>query len=252
MDREPNAARLDRRTPVPNPLRRFLRVSVRGLIVVVLVIGAWLGWVVHQAHVQRDAVAAIRYTGGSVHYDWQWSNGRSTPQGKPWAPQGLVDLIGVDYFGHITGVAFGPSATDATFAQVGRLTRVEILSGISGISSSVSDAGLVHLDGLTKLSVLGLCGTQVTDAGLAHLKGFTQLSRLDLSTTHVSDAGMAHLKDLANLTGLDLRGTKVADAGLVHLKGLTNLSVLVLNSTQVSDTGVNELKQALPRLNITR
>ena len=46
--------------PVSHPWRRFLRFSVRGLIVVVLVIGAGLGWIVRQAHIQRDAVAAIR------------------------------------------------------------------------------------------------------------------------------------------------------------------------------------------------
>ena len=45
--------------PVPHTWRRFLRFSVRGLLVLVLVIGAGLGWIVRQAHVQRDAVAAL-------------------------------------------------------------------------------------------------------------------------------------------------------------------------------------------------
>lgn len=33
-----------------------------------------------------------------------------------------------------------------------------------------SDAGLVHLAGLTRLELLGLENTQITDAGLAKLK----------------------------------------------------------------------------------
>ena len=37
---------------------------MRGLIVFVIVIGAGLGWIVHQAHVQRDAVEAIKKAGG--------------------------------------------------------------------------------------------------------------------------------------------------------------------------------------------
>ncbi len=45
--------------PVSRPWQRFLRFSVRGLIVLVLVIGAGLGWIVRSAQVQREAVAAI-------------------------------------------------------------------------------------------------------------------------------------------------------------------------------------------------
>jgi len=37
-------------------------------------------------------------------------------------------------------------------------------------STSVSDAGLVHLQGLTQLKVLGLSNTQVTEAGISELK----------------------------------------------------------------------------------
>jgi hypothetical protein len=37
----------------------LLRFSVRGLIVLVIVAGAALGWIVRQAHIQGDAVAAI-------------------------------------------------------------------------------------------------------------------------------------------------------------------------------------------------
>ena len=35
----------------------------------------------------------------------------------------------------------------------------------------MTDAGLEHLKGLTKLQWLDLAGTEVTDAGLEHLKG---------------------------------------------------------------------------------
>jgi hypothetical protein len=47
--------------------RHWLRFSVRGLLGLVLVIGSGLGWIVHQAHVQRDAVAANKNFGGIVH-----------------------------------------------------------------------------------------------------------------------------------------------------------------------------------------
>ena len=50
----------DQAKPISRPWRRLLRFSVRGMIVVVLVIGGWLGWIVRTAPtIQREAVAAI-------------------------------------------------------------------------------------------------------------------------------------------------------------------------------------------------
>jgi hypothetical protein len=57
--------------PTASCWRRYLRFSVRGLIAVVLLFGVGLGWIVRQAHIQRDAVAAIKWA-GVVHYDWEW------------------------------------------------------------------------------------------------------------------------------------------------------------------------------------
>ena len=65
--------------PVGRPWRRFLRVSVRGLIVLVLVTCAWLGWIVRSARIQREAVAAITETGGEVNYNWEWKDGVPAP-----------------------------------------------------------------------------------------------------------------------------------------------------------------------------
>jgi Leucine-rich repeat (LRR) protein len=58
----------------------------------------------------------------------------------------------------------------------------------------VSDTGLVHLKGLTKLQSLSLFRTEVTDAGLVHLKGLTKLQSLNLSDTKVTDAGVKDLQ----------------------------------------------------------
>jgi hypothetical protein len=57
--------------PSPHSWRRRLRISVRGLMVIVLITGGVLGWVIHRTHVQRDAVAAIRRAGGNIRYDWE-------------------------------------------------------------------------------------------------------------------------------------------------------------------------------------
>jgi internalin A len=247
---------------------------VRGLIVLVLVIGAGLGWIVRSARMQREAVAAIRNKGDIVFYDWEWSNGKNIPGGKPWARAWLVDRIGVDYFGHVTCVRLTPGEPDdAMILQVGRLTGLQILyhdhagdcvvfstrlsdaglahlKGLTSLSeltlnlndTHVTDAGLVFLDGLTNLSQLDLRGAPITGSGLAHLKGLTKLNRVGLRRTHLTDAGLTQLKGLMQLSDVDLMDTRVTDAGLMNLKGLTNLSSLILDGTQLSDTGLAHLK----------
>ena len=46
---------------------------------------------------------------------------------------------------------------------------------------------------------LGLDGTPISDAGLVHLSGLTNLRTLALSNTPLTDAALVHLKKLANL-----------------------------------------------------
>jgi hypothetical protein len=50
--------------PTPRPWRRYLRLSMRGLLVLVLLIGGWLGLLVRSTGVRRNAVAAIVLAGG--------------------------------------------------------------------------------------------------------------------------------------------------------------------------------------------
>ncbi len=219
---------------VARPWRRFLRFSVRGLILLALVIGAGLGWIVRSARIQREAVAAITASGGSVKYDWQENEQTLVAAGKPWAPEWLVDLVGVDYFGHVTTVLL-EEQSDATFAQVGHLAGLQLLCFDA---SAVSDVGWEHLRGLTRLSRLIDAGPEYSDDWLVHLPAFSNLSYLDLSSHPITDRGLAHLARLPNLSILDLNNTRITDTGLVHLSRLTKLSDLSLDCTKIGGAGL--------------
>jgi hypothetical protein len=67
----------------PRRSRRLRGMSIRGLMLFSLVVGGWLGWVCHQARVQREAVAAVRRA-GSVTFDWQWNNGAAAGNEPGW------------------------------------------------------------------------------------------------------------------------------------------------------------------------
>jgi len=70
------------------------------------------------------------------------------------------------------------------------LTEIGRIGAIYLYNTQITDAGLVHLAGLTSLQELF-----VTDAGLVHLKGLTSLQTLGLGNTQVTDAGVAKLKE---------------------------------------------------------
>ena len=66
-DRSPEVVLSDRTKDFGRAARSFLRLSVRGMIVAVLVMGIGLGWLarrIRSAGIQRDAVVAIRLEWG--------------------------------------------------------------------------------------------------------------------------------------------------------------------------------------------
>ena len=69
--------RLQLRTWLSSPSkRRWLTISIRGMMGLVVVTAVGLGWVVQRARAQREAVAEIRRLHGIFTYDWRISNGR--------------------------------------------------------------------------------------------------------------------------------------------------------------------------------
>src|SRR5262245_58642988 len=98
--------------PLPASWRRWLRLSVRALMVLVLITGGGLGWMLHRARVQRDAVAVLQRAGGQVTYDWEWANGMPVPYETPLWPRWLVDAIGIDCLSHVIRVCGSLKFTD--------------------------------------------------------------------------------------------------------------------------------------------
>jgi hypothetical protein len=186
--------------PAPRRRRTFFRVSVRGLLLLVLVVGFVLGWIVQivrAGQVQRRAVATIYQAGGWVVYDTEWDEDRNASSWKPRWPRWLVDRVGADYLGKVVFINLHDRGTDAVLSQVAKL---EHLRQLHRPGRAVTDAGLAHLARLRYLQLLSLDDTRVTDAGLAHLKGLPGLKWLKITRTRITDAGVAQLrKSLPNL-----------------------------------------------------
>ena len=87
------------------------------------------------------------------------------------------------------------AALEKDGAKIKRNDQGEVVE-VSLELTKITDAGLVHLKGLTELQSLSMggYGSKITDAGLVHLKGLTKLQVLRLAGTKITDAGVAELQ----------------------------------------------------------
>ena len=122
------------------------------LLMVVLFLGCWLGWIVHRARVQRAAVDSVERVGGVVLYEWQYKDGKYIPGGRSWWPRWLVSVLGVDYLGSVVRVIVTQEGPDAVLDQISGLGRLEELIFTS---SSPSDAGLAQPGRTDRVEVSG-------------------------------------------------------------------------------------------------
>ncbi len=126
-------------------MKRFTRISLRTLLILITVFAVWLAVQVNRAKRQREAVAWVKANGGEVVYDWQSDEGQlvfNFNEGVHPAPQWLRGLVGDEYFQTVDFV------------------------GLS--STQVTD--LTPLENLTKLELLALSFTPVTDAQIEQLQ----------------------------------------------------------------------------------
>jgi hypothetical protein len=175
---------------------------------------------------QEVLIERIKLVGGSV---------KAEP-GRPGGP-----LVGIDL--HHTQVA------DADLEAFQGLTGVRTLNLYH---TNITDAGLSSVGSMTGLQTLYLSDTHITDAGLQHLRKLKNLQELGLNRTRVTDEGLAHLRGLTELTSLSLDETGITDTGLAQMKKLRKLKTIFLHKSGVTPAGAQDLKEALPNVEIIR
>ncbi len=202
-------------TQSEKPNRRWLRFSLRTILILLTVGCIWLGLTVHRVTKQRKVVRWVTELGGIAIYDYEQENpfiDKKTP-----APEWLCNLIGIDFF--------------ATVVEV----HLQSINSVSDVTP---------LANLTNLKELDLRSTQVSD--ITPLSNLTKLENVYLGHTHVHD--VKPLANLTNLKRLDLQGTLVSD--VAPLSKLRSLGLLDLSHTEVSHEDCRLLQKPLPALRI--
>jgi hypothetical protein len=164
---------------------------------------------------------------------------------RGWAPAGdwvlscVAPLKGVKNL-WLAGCNFSPEALE-------RLQTHSQLEWLDLSHSSLDDAGLARLVGLTRLRGINLSLTKLTDACVESLLRFSNLETLFLCETHVTDRGLRALGSSWRLRMLDLKKCTITDEGARRLSEMLNLEYVRLDDTKVSDHGVAALAN-LPSL----
>ena len=246
--------------------RRRFRYSLRGLMLLILVLCIGLGVWAEKARRQRLAVAAIFAQDGFAAYDYEMVNGDYQPGRHPSEPKWLLRVSGIDFFHNVLWVwvalphrdldsaekasspdrALNPvfakladlpglrkltlnGPTDAEIGQLRGLTELEVLNIVESLE--LSDAGVQPLSNLKKLKILGLKG-RITDKGLSHLSGLRNLETLSLLCMGPQGEGENYSDGSKPITG----------KGLKYLRGMTKLRTLVIDSDQIGDEGLSHLE----------
>jgi hypothetical protein len=246
-------------------LRKRLRFSLRMMMIFILGIGGVLGWVIHRAHVQRDAVAAIttlrRNTRASVYYDWQyvpspgakfrrpkWMSeglGKYDSNAQPRGPKWMRDAFGPDLFDTVVNVHIeGVNVDDELLENVGKLRGIEWLTIQGRAAPDLTPEGMAQLHSLSRLKALSVGGFTDSHGFVAGLSGKTALRRLWLPHAAVTDEDMAIIGSFAELEILQVDGRNVTDRGFAHVANLKELSLLDMPGVRISDLApVSDLTQ---------
>jgi|GEM_PF-762545 len=130
----------------------------------------------------------------------------------------------------------------AHLAELTQLQSLQIGSRRQRLERLTND-GLKHLSGMTRLRMLHLDGTAINDDGLKYLAELPQLSMVSLASTQVSGTGAAPLAKLPNLSMLILAECPVDDAGVAVLSRLPKLGTLSLHKAKISDAAIDSLSK---------
>jgi hypothetical protein len=227
----------------------------------VLALGGGFGWVVHRAHVQRDAVVAIESVGGSVGYGRRNPGGVTTSRPDNPVAVWVRRHLGRDFIETATSVhLMREQCDDETLRAACRLPWLEELwvekTGATDLAAEdlqhlkrlrfldlklnrITGRPLRHIGEMNELRELRLAmrlsPVPLRDEDMAFLKRLTKLERLQLPSDELTDAWLVYIEDLKGLTSLELYRMVVTSDGLRHLSGLTNLTVLNLHGTRVTD-----------------
>ena len=197
-------------TTKSKPKRRWFRLTLRSMLVLVLLLTAVLGYTRHRIREKQRICNEIRELGGGFGTEDAWYEWiEEIVATAHWRKNGL--------FGELVSVDLSDTSVDDDWLrQLSRFKNLERLR--FGGCKNVGDTGLRFISGLHNLQELSLYDTAITNDGLVHMQDLRQLRILSLAATQITDKGLRNIQELKNLEALEISDTKVTSEGIESLQ----------------------------------
>jgi transposase len=145
--------------------RRWTRYTLRSVMLLILVCAVLFTWIrirIEAGRRQKEAVAALRDSGASVHYDYEYDAAKKrTKQRHASAPKWVRSAVGDD-----------------------TLAKLDVVEHLGGTEEEM-ESGLSQLPKLRSLGRLYLGGSKVTDKQLLYIGQVADLRELYLEYTQI-------------------------------------------------------------------
>ena len=214
---------------------RRKRFTLRSLLLIVIVFAL----LANHARVtirQQRAVATVRHLGGSVHYDYEVDEQCGIdPSRRSCLPEQVVHLFGLDWAHSVAAVNLayrteggrGIRNKDVTEDTVECIRGLPDLRVLVATQEQVTDNSMESIGRQKRLERLHLSNVRrVTDAGVAHLCGLSRLRSLHLTNAAISDRSVEFVCSLQQLKTLSLRGIPLSEGAFENLAQLQQLEAL--------------------------
>ncbi|WP_186767542.1 leucine-rich repeat domain-containing protein [Blastopirellula retiformator] len=253
-------------------MRRWLRFSLRGMLVLVFALAiplAWLGALINVSQRETAFAMAVGKAGGQARFDYN-AYAASCISTEPKGPWLMRAVFGDNIFSRISSVDLSGVRDTSTIARgLGQLTQLDTLSlpaGPQGDQLIDSVAQLPHLYQLTldcseitpqqmrrllsceSLLYLELRGAAAADEVLAELPHAVQMARVTIVSGPTTDQGMKSLSEIKTIRFLQIvEAPSITNRGFRQLTNAPALGMVTIHGTQITEECVCEFKQ-MPKL----
>jgi hypothetical protein len=229
--------------PKPKPKLRWYQFSLRSLLLLVTLFACFMSWFtvkMHQAKKQKEIVELLIDKQNNFRYDYQIdSSGNVFDDAKPFAPEWLVNWLGIDFFANVVSIdQFGKGFRPGVIEDLVYLPKLKELR----FSTNIDDKDLEYIGKLKSLEFLDISSFEISSYGIDKLKNLPKLKRLNLWNAYMSDAEMEPLRKLTCIEHLDLGGDQLTDETLVNLESMKELQYLYIMFDHFNGTGLRYLK----------
>jgi hypothetical protein len=182
--------------PAPSR-RRWFRISLRTVLLLVTLLCIWLGIKVNQARRQKEAIAALKSIKSHIAFYHQLDDeGRVNYRDEPSIPAWLRQITGDDFFQRVWAVSGGDAAFTDEYAA--RLSAFDHLTWLRIVDSPAGDESLATIGNTESLETVQIINTPVGDRFMHRLAQAKQLQHLELQSTQVTSDGFAKLPTFAS------------------------------------------------------